>query len=101
MAKPESALQTKIRKELESQGAWAVKFHGSPYTRKGTPDLLICYKGYFIGMEIKVPGKEHTLTHLQAYQIDKIIEAGGVALVITSVEQALQVLKRIDMKLAK
>ncbi|MCK9444985.1 MAG: VRR-NUC domain-containing protein [Tissierellaceae bacterium] len=99
MAKPESNLQTKIRKALESKGAWAVKFHGSPFTKKGTPDLLVCYRGLFIGMEVKLPGKEGTLTELQSYQIRKIKEAGGISLVITSVSQALKVLQIVDKKI--
>lgn len=95
-AKPETKLQNKIRKSLEDNGAWVIKIHGSPFTKKGTPDLLICYRGYFIGMEIKTPGNESNTTELQDYQLKEIKKAGGVAVVISSVEKANKVLSFID-----
>lgn len=95
-SKPESKLQDKIQKFLKSKGAWVVKFHGSPYTKKGTPDLLVCYKGRFIALEVKLPGKENNTTELQMYQIGKIREAGGLAVVVSSVEHVEKLLKFID-----
>ena len=93
-AKPESKLQKAIADRLRKEGAWVAKIHGSQF-QAGIPDLLICWHGIFIAMEVKVPGRENTLTKLQATSLDAISKAGGYASVISSVDQALEVLATV------
>ena len=50
------------------------------YGRQGAPDFLVCLEGKFFGIETKA-GKGK-LTLLQEMNLKKIIEAGGVALVV-------------------
>lgn len=78
--KPETILQKKIRSYLENKGAWVVKYHGNEFSEIGVPDLLVCYKGKFIGLEVKV--KPNKPSKIQEAQIKNIIYAGGIALVI-------------------
>jgi len=73
----ESQIQSKIIKELKQMGAYVVKVVSG--TRDGIPDLLLCYKGKFIALEIKKDSKSN-LSELQKYNIDKITLAGGIAL---------------------
>lgn len=79
----ESALQRQIIAYLRSRGAYVFKAVGSPLQQVGTPDLLVCWHGRFIGLEIKVPGKKPT--PIQEYEIHKIREAGGCGVVVESV----------------
>lgn len=44
------------------------------------PDLLICCNGFFIGAEIKAP--DGKTSELQEWNIRKIKEAGGIAVVV-------------------
>jgi hypothetical protein len=60
------------------------------------PDLLICYKGRFVAMEIKVFGKERTTTVKQRMEIELIKKRGGVAAIVTTVADALKLLEGID-----
>ena len=39
------------------------KEHGGPYGTSGIPDIICCYKGRFLGLEVKLPGGK--LTALQ------------------------------------
>lgn len=97
-SKPESRLQNKIRKGLEKEfsGSFFYKTHGSPYQRAGIPDLIGCVKGRFIGIEVKLPGKEHTLTELQKHTIEQINQSGGIAFMSTSLEDAIEtIIKRL------
>lgn len=94
-SKPESKLQNDIQKRLKSKGAWVLKTHGGPFQRKGIPDLLVCYNGVFIGMEVKLPNKLNTLTELQRNQLRSIKESGGIACVVTSVNGAEKILDKI------
>jgi hypothetical protein len=92
----ERALTKRILEKLRQGGGLWIKIHGGPYQQMGLPDIVGCYKGFFVGMEVKVPGKERTLTERQAQILRKIEEAGGYAGVVTSIGQAIRMLENID-----
>lgn len=85
-----------IKKYLASLGSdvffW--KEHGGSYGTSGVPDIICCYKGRFLGLEVKLPSGR--LTELQKRTIDKINRAGGVACRVESVEDVRAVIARID-----
>jgi len=57
----------------------------------GTPDLIICTSGgRYVALEVKVPYPKTYPTPAQRHQIDLINAAGGKALVVRSVEEALE-----------
>jgi hypothetical protein len=88
----ESDLQKAIAKRLNSYcGCFFVRIHGGPYQRIGLPDVVGLYRGTFFGLEIKMPGKERNLTDIQRATLKHINDAGGVGEMITSVEQAEEV----------
>lgn len=89
----ESTLQKKIKKALQKEGGFWVKVHGGPYQRVGLPDLIGCYKGKFIGIEVKVPGREDTLTKRQSRILRQIESEGGIAFMSTSVEMTMEKLR--------
>jgi hypothetical protein len=81
-----------ILRNLNSyEGVLAWKIHGNPMQTRGLPDVLGLIRGYFFGLEVKVPGKEHTLTAIQAATLRHIAEAGGISAMVTSVEEARKV----------
>jgi hypothetical protein len=53
MTTPEGALKKQFIEELESRGACCIPVPGGTYGRPGSPDHIVCYKGYFIGLEGK------------------------------------------------
>lgn len=83
----ESYIQKKIIAALTEHGCYVVKHHGGRFSSAGVPDLLVCYNGAFIAMEVKRQGQKPTA--LQSHNLDLIRTAGGVACVVTSVEEAL------------
>lgn len=82
-------------KENRSSGGFWFKVHGSPLQIAGVPDIIGCYRGRFVAFEVK-RSEVHKPTQLQIYQINRIRRAGGVALPIHSVEEAIAILDRID-----
>lgn len=85
-----------IKKYLASLGSdvffW--KEHGGPYGTSGVPDIICCYRGRFLGLEVKLPtGK---LTALQMRAIEKINHAGGIARRVESVEDVQRVIEQVD-----
>ena len=60
------------------------KEHGGQYGTAGIPDIIVCYKGRFYGLEAKVGNNKPT--RLQEVTIEQIKKAGGVACVVRSVD---------------
>ena len=85
-----------IKKYLSSLGGnvffW--KEHGGPYGTSGVPDIICCYKGRFLGLEVKLPSGK--LTELQKRAIEKINRAGGIACRVESVEDVRAIIARVD-----
>lgn len=91
--KPETKLTKKIRVALQMKRCFVVKVNPGLYSKAGLPDLVGCLRnGHFFGLEVKMPGREKTLTMRQAQNLKKIKKAGGIAAVVTSVEEALEAL---------
>ena len=87
-----------IKKYLASLGSdvffW--KEHGGPYGTSGVPDIICCYKGRFLGLEVKLPSGK--LTELQKRAIEKINRAGGIACRVESVDDVKAVIVRVDLE---
>ena len=52
-----------------------------PGMGRGVSDILICYRGIFMAVEVKLQGKKPTA--LQRKFLDDVVKAGGRAIVIT------------------
>ncbi len=91
----EKKLENKIKEYINARGGYVIKYHGGTYSKSGVPDLIVCYRGVFIGVEVKKPsgGK---VTQLQEYHIDQISDAGGYGRVICSMSQLFNLLSYID-----
>ncbi len=94
----EKEIVAAIKKYLASLGSdvffW--KEHGGPYGTSGVPDIICCYKGRFLGLEVKLP--DGRLTELQRRAIQKINDAGGIACRVESVEQVQNVIALVDLE---
>ena len=76
----EKNFENRLKRWLDSEGVWHVKFFANRNTRSGVPDILACVAGTFVGIEVKGPkGKP---SPLQIYHCGKIAESGGIAVVV-------------------
>lgn len=91
----ETALVAKIISTLEKEvGGFWIKIHGSPFQRRGIPDILGCCEGMFFGLEVKLPGGEDTLSKYQEKTIEWINTKGkGRATMVISPKQAVKFVK--------
>lgn len=92
---PESQLSRQLMDYIRARGGFALKIHGGPTMTAGTPDILACYKGRFVGLEVKMPSGRGP-TAIQLHRIHQIRKAGGVASVVRSKEDVYELLKYID-----
>ena len=90
----ETKLQKKIQKYLKEIGCYEFKVHGSQYMKAGIPDIICCYKGFFIGIETKV-GK-NKMSKLQEEHKKEIEKAGGVHILAYSLEDVKNILEKIQ-----
>lgn len=88
-AKAESVLRREIARALRARGYVVYTLHGSALAQPGRPDLVCCIGGRFVGFEIKMSGKESTITPMQRREMTSIRKAGGESYMIVSVEDAL------------
>lgn len=70
------------------------KEHGGQYGTAGIPDIIVCHRGRFIGLEAKVGRNKPT--KLQTVTIEQIRKAGGVATVVRSIEDVKYVLSQLE-----
>ena len=77
---PEAKVKKKIKERLDYMGAYFLQPVGTGFGSSGAPDIVACYKGFFIGIEAKA-GKGKT-TALQEFNLKRIEGMGGLALVI-------------------
>lgn len=77
---PEKKVKDKVKKFLDSLGA----YHFSPMTggfgRSGVPDIIVCLKSRFIAIECKANGGKTTM--LQEKNINAIRLNKGIAMVV-------------------
>ena len=79
---PEAAVKDRVRKMLDAFAPhiWYTFPLTGGFGNSGTPDILACCWGHFLAVECKAG--DNTVTALQQREIDKIVDAGGVALII-------------------
>jgi Holliday junction resolvase len=81
---------------IRARGGYVVKQHGSQYTEVGVPDLLCCYAGTFMGIEVKRDHPASKASEAQVRHIERITNAGGLAFVARKVEDVKPYLDGID-----
>lgn len=78
MKTPEGYEKDEICKFLDLLGAWHFKPFMSGFGKSGVPDIVCCWQGYFIAIEVKREGKEPT--PLQTQRMKEIQKRGGWAM---------------------
>lgn len=77
---PEASVKKKVKEQLDALGAWYFMPAMGSFGRAGIPDIVGCFKGRCFGIEAKAGRNQATA--LQLREMDKIKQAGGIALLI-------------------
>lgn len=81
-ATPERKVKEKVVKQLKQLGAYYFYPVTGGFGASGVPDIICCYRGRFIGIEVKADSKKNPPTALQTKNLQQIATNGGLALVI-------------------
>ena len=76
----EKNFEQKIKRFLDEEGAWYVKYFANRNTRSGIPDILACVNGHFVAIEVKAQNGHPTA--LQIHHCTEIRLAGGFAFIL-------------------
>ena len=92
---PEKKVKKCVTDQLKKIGAYYFCPMSGGFGKSGVPDIIVCFRGYFVAIECKA-GK-NTTTKLQEMQLQEIREASGIAVVVNednmhNVTNLLQVL---------
>lgn len=87
--KAERAVQTEIIKYIKRNGGYVIKVIKG--NENGILDLIACIDGYFIGIEVKAEKFEadplKQASEWQKRHVRLIKDAGGISMVVASLEQ--------------
>lgn len=89
---PEKRIQDQCLAWLKDHDIYNLNTHGNSFERRGRPDILICHRGRFIGLELK-KGAESRPTPLQLRHLEEIRENGGIGEWITSLAEMIKLLE--------
>jgi Holliday junction resolvase len=92
--KGETSLQERIQKLIEKRGGYVNKNWGSMISEPGIADLTCCYKGLYLAIEVKVD--KNTPSSAQGIHCRKVWKAGGIAVIVWTMEEVKIVLDILD-----
>lgn len=94
---PEGKVKKKVTDILKKHDVYYFFPATGGYGRSGVPDIVCCFHGRFLAIECKANGNNPTA--LQTREMDKINEAGGMAIVVRDTDYEL--LDKLLVDLAK
>lgn len=93
---PEAKVKRKIKEYLKSIGVFYVEVPGGVYGKKGSSDLIVCYKGHFLAVEGKAGyGKQSDWQKLRQHQIEA---SGGIYITVWTLESFKDFLSSLEPK---
>lgn len=77
---PEAKVKAKVKATLAKHGVYYFMPATHGYGSSGVPDIIVCMRGRFIGVECKANGGR--VTDLQRKNLVQIADNGGIALLV-------------------
>lgn len=94
---PEGRVKSAVKKWLRDRGVWFFMPVSNGMGQVGIPDIICCYKGLFVAIETKAPGKRGNITENQRRVIMEIQLAKGYAWVVDGTEDLALLFDTLDI----
>jgi hypothetical protein len=96
---PEGKVKAAVKAFLNTlQDCWWFMPVSNGMGAHGIPDFIVCWRGRFLGIECKAPGKIRNTTKLQDAVLDRINMAGGVTMVVDDVATVRAVFHQMETR---
>lgn len=89
---PEGKVKDAVKKVLKTRDIWFFMPMQNGFGVVGIPDFICCWKGQFLAIETKAPGKRAQTTANQKRTIEEINSHGGWAIVVDDAKQVIEFL---------
>lgn len=89
---PEGKVKADVKKVLNARDIWYFMPMQNGFGVVGIPDFICCWKGQFLAIETKAPGKRGDTTPNQDRKLQEIKDHGGWAIVVDDVNQLIEYL---------
>ena len=98
---PEAKVKKKVVDVIKKHKAYYFYPVTGGFGRSGIPDIIVCHRGHFVGIECKAGSNKPT--PLQLAELAKIVDAGGNAMVVNenNIDVVDEVLKFIGENYGK
>ena len=90
----EKVVENKIKDYLTSKGIYYFKMHSDGFVPPGIPDIICCWEGKFLGIEVKRPGAKNQQSEQQKIHENNIKKAGGIYLLADDLETVKNLIER-------
>lgn len=87
---PEGKVKAAVKKVLQARDIWYFMPMQNGFGVVGIPDFICCWRGQFLAIETKAPGKRKDTTPNQDRRIQEIIDHGGWAIVVDDERQLIE-----------
>jgi hypothetical protein len=87
---PEGRVKDDVKKVLKARDIWFFMPMQNGFGVVGIPDFICCWKGQFLAIETKAPGKRGQTTPNQERRIEEIKTHGGWAIVVDDAKQLIE-----------
>lgn len=68
---PEGELKMRIRRLLEERGAFWSNVSGGAYSKPGDPDIVACFKGFYLAIEAKAnSGRQSEIQKIRQSEVE-------------------------------
>jgi hypothetical protein len=94
---PEGKVKDACKKFLKERGAWFFMPVSNGMGQVGIPDIICCYRGLFVAIETKAPGKRNQTTANQDRVLEAIRKAEGYAFVMDNADDLKILFDSIDV----
>lgn len=74
----EKNFENRIKKFLNKNDIWYIKFFANAFTKSGIPDILCSINGRFVGIEVKQ--ETGVVSPLQEFNLNRLNEKGAIGI---------------------
>ena len=90
----EKVVENKIKDYLTSKGIYHFKIHGDSFVKPGFPDIVACWDGKFLAIEVKRPGAKNEQSEQQKIHEKNILKSGGIYLLADNLDDVKKIIEK-------
>lgn len=93
----EKSVENDIKDYLFKKGIYYFKVHGSRFMEPGIADIIACYKGHFLAIEVKRPGAKNEQSEAQKVHERNVKKSGGSYLLVDSLQEVIDYIAAMEV----